>query len=349
MMIVMKETATDDEVDAVVEKIERAGALAHRSRGARLTVIGAIGDVEQDATVESLGLEAQAGVDRVVPILKPYKLASAQIRHGERTVLDVDGRKFGGDHFALMAGPCTVESREQTLATARVVRDAGATFLRGGAYKPRTSPYAFQGLGQEGLRLLAEAKSETGLPIVTELMDMRDIDAVLEVADVVQIGARNMQNYPLLAEIGRAGRPALLKRGLSSTLDELLMAAEYILKEGNPNVMLCERGIRTFETAYRFTLDLMAVPVLKELTHLPVIVDPSHAAGRRDLVTPLSLAAAAVGADGIIVEVHPKPEEAVCDGPQALRAEDFADYATAVERAATLAGKALAGREPALA
>ena len=199
------------------------------------------------------------------------------------------------------------------------MRDAGATLLRGGAYKPRTSPYAFQGLGQEGLRLLAEAKAETGLPIVTELMDMRDLDAVLEVADVVQIGARNMQNYPLLAEIGRSGRPALLKRGLSSTLDELLMAAEYILKEGNPNVMLCERGIRTFETAYRFTLDLMAVPVLKELSHLPVIVDPSHAAGRRDLVLPLSLAAAAVGADGIIVEVHPNPDEAICDGPQALR------------------------------
>jgi 3-deoxy-7-phosphoheptulonate synthase len=341
MMIVMKETATDEEVDAVVAKIERAGALAHRSRGARVTVIGAIGDVEQDVTVEGLGLEGEAGVDRVVPILKPYKLASAQITHGERTVLDIEGRKIGGDNFALIAGPCTVESREQTLETARVVRDAGATLLRGGAYKPRTSPYAFQGLGQEGLRLLAEAKLETGLPIVTELMDMRDIDAVLEVADVVQIGARNMQNYPLLAEIGRSGRPALLKRGLSSTLDELLMAAEYILKEGNPNVMLCERGIRTFETAYRFTLDLMAVPVLKELTHLPIIVDPSHAAGRRDLVTPLSLAAAAVGADGIIVEVHPKPEEAICDGPQALRAEDFASYSAAVEQAAQLAGKAL--------
>ena len=341
MMIVMKETATEEEVGAVVAKIERAGARAHRSSGARVTVIGAIGDVEQDANVASLGLEGQPGVDRVVAILKPYKLASAQITHGERTVLDIEGRKVGGDNFALIAGPCTVESRDQMMQTARVVRDAGATLLRGGAYKPRTSPYAFQGLGQEGLRLLAEAKAETGLPIVTELMDIGDIDAVLEVADVVQIGARNMQNYPLLAEIGRSGRPALLKRGLSATLDELLMAAEYILKEGNPNVMLCERGIRTFETAYRFTLDLMAVPVLKELTHLPVIVDPSHAAGRRDLVEPLSLAAAAAGADGIIVEVHPNPDEAICDGPQALRAEDFADYALAVERAAALAGKAL--------
>src|SRR5271170_1916394 len=338
MMIVMKETATDEEVAAVVEKIERSGALAHRSRGARVTVIGAIGDVEQDVTVEGLGLEGQPGVDRVVPILKPYKLASAQITHGERTVLDISGRKVGGDNFALIAGPCTVETREQTLQTARVVRDAGATLLRGGAYKPRTSPYAFQGLGQEGLRLLAEAKAETSLPVVTELMDIGDLEPVLEVADVIQIGARNMQNYPLLAEVGRSGCPALLKRGLSSTLDELLMAAEYILKEGNPNVMLCERGIRTFETAYRFTLDLMAVPVLKQLSHLPVVVDPSHAAGRRDLVEPLSLAAA--GADGIIVEVHPNPDEAICDGPQALRADEFAEYAAQVERAAALAGKA---------
>ena len=341
MMIVMKETASSEEIDAVVAKIERAGALAHRSRGARVTVIGAIGDVEQDVSVEGLGLEGQPGVDRVVPILKPYKLASAQITHGERTVLDIAGRKVGGEHFALIAGPCTVETREQTLETARVVRDAGATLLRGGAYKPRTSPYAFQGLGVEGLKLLAEAKAETGLPIVTELMDISDLEPVLEVADVIQIGARNMQNYPLLAEVGRSGRPALLKRGLSSTLDELLMAAEYILKEGNPSVMLCERGIRTFETAYRFTLDLMAVPVLKELSHLPVIVDPSHAAGRRDLVLPLSLAAAAVGADGIIVEVHPNPDEAICDGPQALRADGFVEYAVAVERAAALAGKAL--------
>jgi 3-deoxy-7-phosphoheptulonate synthase len=342
MMIVMKETATDDEVEAVVTKIERAGARAHRSRGARVTVIGAIGDVEQDASVESLGLEGQPGVDRVVPILKPYKLASAQIRHGERTVIDIEGHKVGGEHFALIAGPCTVESREQTLETARVVRDAGAALFRGGAYKPRTSPYAFQGLGQEGLRLLAEAKAETGLPLVTELMDARDLEPVLEVADVIQIGARNMQNYSLLTEIGRSGRPALLKRGLAAPLDELLMAAEYILKEGNPNVMVCERGIRTFETAYRrTTLDLMAVPILKELTHLPVIVDPSHAAGRRDLVLPMSLAAAAAGADGIIVEVHPNPDEAACDGPQALLTDTFAQYAAVVQEAAAFAGKAL--------
>jgi 3-deoxy-7-phosphoheptulonate synthase len=339
MMIVMKEAATDQEIEAVIEKIERAGALAHPIKGARLTVIGAIGDVEQDANVAGLGLEGQPGVDRVMPILKPYKLASAQIRHGERTVIDIEGRKIGGEHFALIAGPCTVESREQLLETADVVKEAGVAMLRGGAYKPRTSPYAFQGLGQEGLRLLAEAKERTGLPIVTELMDARDLEPVLEVADVIQVGARNMQNFPLLAEIGRCGRPVLLKRGLSATLDELLMAAEYVLKEGNPNVMLCERGIRTFENSYRVTLDLQAVPVLKELSHLPVVVDPSHAAGRRSLVAPMSLAAAAAGADGIIVEVHPNPDEAICDGPQALLADDFADYAAAVERVATLAGK----------
>jgi 3-deoxy-7-phosphoheptulonate synthase len=340
MMIVMKETATDREIEAVIEKIEGAGALAHPIKGARLTVIGAIGDVEQDVSVASLGLEGQPGVDRVMPILKPYKLASAQIRHGERTVLEIDGRKIGGEHFALIAGPCTVESREQLLQTADVVKQAGVAMLRGGAYKPRTSPYAFQGLGQEGLRLLAEAKERTGLPIVTELMDARDLEPVLEVADVIQVGARNMQNFPLLAEIGRSGWPVLLKRGLSATLDELLMAAEYVLKEGNPNVMLCERGIRTFENSYRTTLDLQAVPVLKELSHLPVVVDPSHAAGRRSLVAPMSLAAAAAGADGIIVEVHPNPDEALCDGPQALLADDFADYVAAVESVAALAGKA---------
>jgi 3-deoxy-7-phosphoheptulonate synthase len=340
MMIVMKEAATDQEIDAVIEKVQSAGALAHPIKGARLTVIGAIGDVEQDVNIESLGLEGQPGVDRVVPILKPYKLASTQIRHGERTVIEIEGRKIGGDHFALIAGPCTVESREQLLETADVVKEAGVAMLRGGAYKPRTSPYAFQGLGQEGLRLLAEAKQRTGLPIVTELMDARDIEPVLEVADVIQVGARNMQNFPLLAEIGRSGRPVLLKRGLSATLDELLMAAEYVLKEGNPNVMLCERGIKTFENSYRTTLDLQAVPVLKELSHLPVVVDPSHAAGRRSLVAPMSLAAAAAGADGIIVEVHPNPDEALCDGPQALLAEDFADYVAAVESVAALAGKA---------
>jgi 3-deoxy-7-phosphoheptulonate synthase len=338
MMIVMKPTATDQEVQAVIDRIESCGARAHPSRGEEVTVIGAIGDREH---VARLGLEGAPGVQQVVPILKPYKLASSQLRGGERTVIEIGGRKIGGEHFSMIAGPCTVESRDQVMTTARAVRDAGGSLFRGGAYKPRSSPYSFQGLGQEGLRLLAEAREETGLPIVTELMDARDLEPVLEVADVIQVGARNMQNYPLLAEIGRSGRPALIKRGLSSTLEELLMAAEYILKEGNPNVLLCERGIRTFETAYRFTLDLTAIPVLKEMSHLPVIVDPSHAAGRRDLVGPLSLAAAAAGADGIIVEVHPNPEEAICDGPQALYADRFAEYVEQVERAAAIAGKVL--------
>jgi 3-deoxy-7-phosphoheptulonate synthase len=250
--------------------------------------------------------------------------------------LEIADATIGGEEFALIAGPCAVESREQLLETAVAVAEAGGTLLRGGAYKPRTSPYAFQGLGAEGLALLAEAKAQTGLPVVTEVMDPREIDNVLSVADVLQIGSRNMQNYPLLTEAGRSGRPVLLKRGLSSTIDELLSSAEYVLKEGNESVILCERGIRTFETAYRFTLDLAAVPALKERTPLPVIVDPSHAAGRRELVTPLSLAAAAVGADGLLVEVHPRPEEAVCDGPQALRTDELARFAERVRAAAEL-------------
>jgi 3-deoxy-7-phosphoheptulonate synthase len=336
MMIVMKEGATEDQIQAVVSRVESVGCSAHVSQGEVLTVIGAIGDRDR---VAALGLEGAAGVDHLVPILKPYKLASAQFRKGERTVVQVDGRRVGGEHFALIAGPCTVESREQTLEVARVVAENGASMLRGGAYKPRTSPYSFQGLGVEGLRFLQEAKEETGLPIVTELMDVRDVADVVEVADVIQVGARNMQNYSLLAEVGRAGRPVLLKRGLSATLDELLMAAEYVLKEGNPDVMLCERGIRTFETSYRFTLDLLAVPVLKELSHLPVIVDPSHAAGRRDWVGPMSLAAAAAGADGIIVEVHNEPDEAICDGPQAIATERFAAYAEQLQSVAEVAGK----------
>jgi len=257
------------------------------------------------------------------------------------TVMEIAGRSIGGDHFAVIAGPCTVESRDQVLASADALLAAGATMFRGGAYKPRTSPHSFQGLGQEGLRLLQEAKDRTGMPVVTELMDVRDVEAVCEVADVIQVGARNMQNYTLLSEIGRSGTPALLKRGLASTLEELVMAAEYILKEGNERVLLCERGIRTYEPAYRFTLDLMAVPVLKEMTHLPVIVDPSHAAGRRDLVPAMSLAAAAAGADGLIVEVHPDPDEAICDGPQQLRLEDFPAYLEQVERVAQVAGKQL--------
>jgi len=339
MMIVMKTEATPEEVRAVAERVESVGAKAHVSQGEEVTVIGAVGDREH---VQRLGLEGHAGVDQIIPILRPYKLASTEIARGERTVLDIGGRKIGGEHFAVIAGPCTVETLDQTVDTALAVRDAGGSLFRGGAYKPRTSPYSFQGLGQEGLHMLAAAKQESGLPVVTECMDVRDLNAVLEVADVLQVGARNMQNYPLLTEIGRTGRPVLLKRGLSSTLEELLMSAEYILKEGNEAVILCERGIRTFETAHRFTLDVMAVPALKEMTHLPVIVDPSHAAGRRDFVEPLSLAAAAAGADGIIVEVHSEPDAAICDGPQQLRADDFAGFLRRVERVAEIAGKGLA-------
>jgi 3-deoxy-7-phosphoheptulonate synthase len=341
MMIVMKESATAEQVEAVVRQVEHVGAKAHVSRGELHTVIGAIGDRDH---VANLQLDGLPGVDHVVPITRPYKLASLQFKREEYSVFDIGGRKIGGNNFMMIAGPCTIESRDQMLTAAQAVNEAGAQLLRGGAYKPRTSPYSFQGLGEGGLRLLAEAREETGMPVVTELMDVRDLEPILEVADVVQVGARNMQNYTLLTEIGRAGRPVILKRGLSAQLEELLMAAEYVLKEGNEDVILCERGIRTFETGYRFTLDLMAVPVLKQHTHLPVIVDPSHAAGRRDLVLPMSMAAAAAGADGIIVEVHPDPEHAICDGPQQLRTSEFESYLRQVEAVASLAGKEVAAR-----
>lgn len=336
MMIVMKEGASEAEIAHVVERVESVGCSAHISKGELLTVIGAIGDRDR---VAELGLEGTPGVDHLVPIAKPYKLASRQFRKGEDTVVEVDGRRVGGGSFGLIAGPCTVESRDQMLASARDVAAGGATMMRGGAYKPRTSPYSFQGLGQEGLKLLAEAREETGLPVVTELLNLGDLDEVLEVADVIQVGARNMQNYSLLVEVGRAGKPVLLKRGLSSTIEELLMASEYILKEGNEDVMLCERGIRTFETAYRFTLDLLAVPAIKELTHLPVLVDPSHAAGRRDWVEQMSLAAVAAGADGIIVEVHNDPESAICDAAQQLPSSGFADFAGKIDAVAEVAGR----------
>ena len=341
MMIVMKESATTEQVEAVVRQVEHVGAKAHVSRGELHTVIGAIGDRDH---VANLQLDGLPGVDHVVPITRPYKLASLQFKREEYSVFDIGGRKIGGNNFMMIAGPCTIESRDQMLTAAHAVNEAGAQLLRGGAYKPRTSPYSFQGLGEGGLRLLAEAREETGMPVVTELMDVRDLEPILEVADVIQVGARNMQNYTLLTEIGRSGRPVILKRGLSAQLEELLMAAEYVLKEGNEDVILCERGIRTFETGYRFTLDLMAVPVLKQHTHLPVIVDPSHAAGRRDLVLPMSMAAAAAGADGIIVEVHPDPEHAICDGPQQLRTTEFEQYLRQVEAVAALAGKEVAAR-----
>ena len=286
-----------------------------------------------------MNVMTQVEADEEVRAAAPYKLACSEARRGGRSVVEIGGTKIGGEHFALIAGLCAIEEREQTLAAAQTVKDAGAAFFRGGAYKPRTSPYSFQGLGEAGLRILAEAKAQTGLPIVTELMDVRDVEPVLEVADVIQIGARNMHNYALLSEVGRTRCAVMIKRGLSSTLEELLLAAEYVLKEGNENVILCERGIRTFETAYRFTLDLAAVPVLQELSHLPVVVDPSHAAGRRELVEPLSLAAAAAGADGIMVEVHPTPATAICDGRQALACDDLARFADRVGQVAAIAGK----------
>jgi 3-deoxy-7-phosphoheptulonate synthase len=335
-MIVMKASATEDQVQAVIERIESCGAKAHPSRGEEVTVIGAIGDREH---VARLGLEGAPGVEQVVPILKPYKLASSQIRHGEPSVFEIGGRKVGGTNFALIAGPCTVESREQTLGTAHAVAAAGATLFRGGAYKPRTSPYAFHGLGVEGLKLLAEAKAETGLPIVTELMDARDLDAVLEVADVIQIGARNMQNYTLLTELGRAGRPVLLKRGFGATVDEWLQAAEYLLDGGAPGVILCERGIRSFEPGTRATLDVGGLALARLRTGLPVIADPSHAAGTRALVQPLALAALAAGADGLIVECHAEPGRARSDGPQALTLTDTAALGRALAKLAPALGR----------
>jgi 3-deoxy-7-phosphoheptulonate synthase len=339
-MIVMTPGASEAQVDAVRERLETTGVHVVVMPGDLTTAIGAIGDPEG---VAELGLEGMPGVDRVVPISRPYKLASSELSHHEPTILEIGGRVVGSPQtFCLIAGPCTVESREQTLGVAEAVKTAGASMLRGGAFKPRTSPFAFKGLGAEALEILTEARVATGLPIVTELLDPSHAELIAEHADVVQIGARNMQNYALLEVAGRLGKPTLLKRGLSSSLDELLQAADYVLKEGNEAVILCERGIRTFETATRFTLDLGAVPWLKLHTHLPVIVDPSHAAGDRRLVEPLSRGAAAVGADGLIVEVHQDPEHALCDGPQALYASDFARYTADVAAHAALVGRSLA-------
>src|SRR5919197_1761528 len=335
LLIVMGAHSTPDQVDEVVARLDEAGCSALVTPGREATVIGAIGERELLAT---LPLEGFAGVDQVLPILKPYKLVSRELRP-DPTVVEARGRRIGDGYFGLIAGPCTVEYREQTLVTARAVAAAGATMLRGGAFKPRTSPYTFQGLGSEALEILREAREETRLPIVTELMDPRHVEEVLDTADVIQIGARNSQNFLLLAEVGRADKPVLLKRGLSTSVEELLMAAEYVAKEGNERIILCERGIKTFETATRFTLDLGAVAVLKHETHLPVIVDPSHAAGRRDLVLPLARAAAAVGADGIIVETHPRPEEALSDAAQQIPTAEFAEFTREVREVVELLGK----------
>jgi 3-deoxy-7-phosphoheptulonate synthase len=320
MIIVMKPGATKAQFNHVIEKIKEYGFQAHPIVGTERTVIGCIGDERGKTQLQSL--EVAPGVESIMPILKPFKLASREMRK-EKTVVKVGKLSIGGSQFVVMAGPCSVETREQILKSAEIVKAAGAQMLRGGAFKPRTSPYSFQGLEEEGLKLLAEAREKTGLPFVTEVITPADVHLVAEYADMLQIGARNMQNYVLLKEVGRIKKPVLLKRGMSNTLKELLMSAEYIMSQGNYNVVLCERGIRTFEDYTRNTCDLSAVPALKELSHLPVIVDPSHGTGVRSLIAPVSKAAVAVGADGLIIEVHPNPEAAYSDGAQSLMPKQF--------------------------
>ncbi|HOK07260.1 MAG TPA: 3-deoxy-7-phosphoheptulonate synthase [Syntrophales bacterium] len=322
MVIVMKKNASERQIERVVEWIESVGYRPHVSAGVERTIIGAVGDGRGKEHLQNIAL--MGGVEKVMPILKPYKLASREFR-GQDTVIPVGPLRIGGGTFTVMAGPCAVESQEQLMECAYVAKKAGADVLRGGAFKPRTSPYSFQGMEEEGLRLLREVGDRTGLPVVTEVVNTSDVDLVERYADILQIGARNAQNFALLKAVGRARKPVLLKRGMMTTVEELLMSAEYILSGGNEEVILCERGIRTFETATRNTLDLSAVVVLKELSHLPVIVDPSHAAGNWRYVRPLARAAVAVGADGIIVEVHPEPEKAVSDGMQSLKPEKFYD------------------------
>jgi 3-deoxy-7-phosphoheptulonate synthase len=316
----MKGGATEDELQSVIHTIEELGYQSHVIRGTQRSVIGAVGDERGKARLQSL--EALPGVESVVPILQPFKLAGREFKPS-KTIVKVRDVEIGGDQLPVVAGPCSVENEDQILETAKAVKEAGARILRGGAFKPRTSPYAFQGLGEEGLRLLAAARDETGLAIVTEVMKPEDVDLVAKTADMIQIGARNMQNFALLKRVGETKRPVLLKRGISSTIQEFLMAAEYILSEGNYDVVLCERGIRTFETSTRFTLDLNAVPVIKKLSHLPVLVDPSHGTGHWEYVTPLAKAAIACGADGLMIEVHMRPEIAFSDGVQSLKPANF--------------------------
>ncbi|MEK6777472.1 MAG: 3-deoxy-7-phosphoheptulonate synthase [bacterium] len=320
MIIVMQAGATAEQLEHVIKKIEDLGYRPHVMHGVERNVIGAIGDERGKARLQTI--ENMAGVESVVPILKPYKLASLEVRK-ERTIIEVKGAGIGGKELMVIAGPCSVESEEQILASARAVKAAGANVFRGGAYKPRTSPYAFQGMGEEGLKLLAAARDATGLPIITEVMNPRDLDLIVKYTDIIQIGARNVQNFALLKEVGQTQKPVLLKRGMATTLQELLMSAEYILSEGNEEVILCERGIRTFETATRNTLDLSCIPVLKRMSHLPIVIDPSHAVGTWQYVPSMARAAVAAGADGLMIEVHPNPEEALSDGPQSLKPERF--------------------------
>jgi 3-deoxy-7-phosphoheptulonate synthase len=338
MVIVMDSEATQADIDSVIELVRTAGGEAFVSRGISRTIIGLVGDVEQFG---SLNLRSHRGVTDVVRISVPYKLVSRE-HHPERSVIRVGGVPIGPGTVTLIAGPCSVETPEQTLAAAQMAKAAGACLLRGGAFKPRTSPYAFQGLGAAGLKILAEVRTEVGLPIVTEVVDPADVDLVCSYADMLQVGTRNMQNFALLQAVGSAGKPVMLKRGMNSTIEEWLMAAEYIAQRGNLDIVLCERGIRTFETATRNTLDISAVPVAQRLSHLPVIVDPSHSGGRRDLVLPLSRAAIAVGADGVIVDVHPEPAKALCDGDQALTGTDIADLAQVMAVMPALLGRTAA-------
>jgi 3-deoxy-7-phosphoheptulonate synthase len=336
MIIVLKPGATKEQIDHIIERLTKVGLKPHISKGLERTIIGVIGD---ERILSAHPLEAIPGVERVLPILKPYKLASKDFK-SEKTTINIDGKvTIGGETLVVIAGPCSVESEEQILSIAKVIKEAGAHILRGGAFKPRTSPYDFQGLGEEGLKYLALASKETGLPIVTEVMDPREVELVYNYASIIQIGARNMQNYSLLKEIGNCRKPILLKRGMSATLKDLLMAAEYILSSGNSQVILCERGIRTFEEATRNTLDISAIPVINDLSHLPIIVDPSHACGRWKWVTPLSKAAVAVGCDGLLIEVHPNPEEAYSDGEQSLTPKNFNQLMEEIKPLAKLLGR----------
>ncbi|GAB1817335.1 3-deoxy-7-phosphoheptulonate synthase [Herbidospora sp. RD11066] len=344
MVIVMAPEATQEDITALVALVATAGGEAFVSRGVNRTIIGLIGDVEQFA---SLNLRGQRGVADVMRVSTPFKLVSRD-NHPERSTVRVGGVPIGPDTVTLIAGPCAVETPQQTLEAAQMAKAAGATLLRGGAFKPRTSPYAFQGLGEQGLRILADVREKTGLPIVTEVVNAQDVPLVAAYADMLQVGTRNTQNFALLQAVGAAGKPVMLKRGMSGTIEEWLMSAEYIAQRGNLDIVLCERGIRTFETATRNTLDVSAVPVAQRLSHLPVIIDPSHSGGRRDLVLPLTRAAIAVGSDGVIIDVHPHPEQALCDGPQALVDGDLEELATIMRAFPPLLGRTLAGESVAV-
>ncbi|MDK2820239.1 MAG: 3-deoxy-7-phosphoheptulonate synthase [Clostridia bacterium] len=337
MIVVMRPGVTQEEIQSVISRLEREGFKTHLSEGVERTIIGAIGDKTR---LRDENLAVMPGVEKVVPILHPYKLAGRDF-HPEDSVIKIGDMTIGGPQIQIIAGPCAVESRSLLLEVANAVKEAGATMLRGGAFKPRTSPYSFQGLADKGLELLAEAREVSGLPIITEVIDQSSVDAVAEVADILQIGSRNMHNYPLLQAVGRQSKPVMLKRGLSATFEEWLLAAEYILKEGNSKVILCERGIRTFESYTRNTLDLSAVPAIKSLSHLPIFVDPSHGTGRRYMVAPMGRAALAAGADGLIIEVHPNPEEALSDGSQSLTPEQFAQLVKEIKPIISATGREL--------